>query len=326
MQATDQERVTIQGRVIDEVTRVPLAGVVVYFVQLGVSIQTDSRGQFEVKGLLKGVYELDLELGGYQRTAGEFAVVGDGSFVISMTPLKFAVEAPPGRFVGRITDESRKPVASVEVQIPALFMGGVTNGAGRFDIPTVPPGRYAVEFSSLGPATRVDTVEIVSGQTSDVKVRLSLDPLDIEPIEVVVEPREMILEDVGFYQRRTDGFGKFIDRAVIEARNPYEMTDLFVGINGVFLVQDPYSGMEQNIVLRGGRLGRGLRGGGHCYPQVVVDGLIVHRGGEFPAHIDQLVDTDAVAGIEIFPSSIGVPTQYGGVDAACGVIVIWTRR
>jgi len=327
MQATDQERVTIQGRVVDEVTRVPLAGVEVSFEPLGLRVQTDSNGQFEVKGLRKGVYELVLSLAGYQRTSGDFTVLNEGSFVTSMIPLNAAGALSSGRFVGRITDgESGKALGSVDVQIAAVFMGGVTNDAGRFDMPAVPPGRYAVGFSSLGYATRIDTVEIVSGQTSDVKVRLSLDPLDIEPIEVVVEPREMILEDVGFYQRRTDGFGKFIDRAVIEARNPYEMTDLFVGINGVFLVQDPYSGMEQNIVLRGGRLGRGLRGGGHCYPQVVVDGLIVHRGGEFPAHIDQLVDTDAVAGIEIFPSSIGVPTQYGGVDAACGVIVIWTRR
>jgi len=327
MQATDQERVTIQGRVVDEVTRVPLADVEVSFEPLGLSVQTDSLGQFEVKGLLKGVYELVLNRVGYQRTAGEFTVLNEGAFVTSMIPLNTAGALSSGRFVGRITDgESGNALGSVDVQIAAVFMGGVTNDAGRFDMPAVPPGRYAVGFSSLGYATRIDTVEIVSGQTSDVTVRMSLDPLDIEPIEVIVERRELILEDVGFYQRRNIGFGEFIDRVAIEARNPFKMTDLFTGVPGAQIVA--FSPLNRAVLLRGGRLGSGLLSGGagHCYPKVVLDGLVVHQGGDDPAQIDHLLGPDEVAGIEIFPSSIGVPVQYGGINASCGVIVIWTRR
>ena len=321
-EGTDPERVTIQGRIVDEVTRVPLAGVMVFFRTLGVSVQTDSTGQFEVKGLQKGVYELELSLDGYERTTGEFAVLVEGSFVTSMMPLNAAGDVPSGRFVGRVTDwESGEPVVSVDVQITELFMGGVTNEAGRFDMAAVPPGRYPVEFSSLGYATRVDTVEIVSGQTSDVKVRLSLDPLDIEPIEVIVEPRELILEDVGFYQRRNDGFGEFIDRAVIEVRGPHKLTDLFTGLPGVRLSPDASNPLEQVVVLRGGRLG-----GGVCLPKVVLDGLVVPPLPGAPVVIDRLVNPDGVAGIEIFPSSAGVPIKYAGADAACGVILIWTRR
>ncbi len=87
MQATDPDRVTIRGRVVDEITRVPLAGVEVSFEPLGLSVQTDSNGQFEVKGLQKGVYELVLTRVGYQRTAGDFTVLNEGSFVTSMIPL-----------------------------------------------------------------------------------------------------------------------------------------------------------------------------------------------------------------------------------------------
>ena len=65
---------------------------------------------------------------------------------------------------------------------------------------------------------------------------------------------------------------------------------------------------------------------GVYYATLIVDGNIVHRGGGTPAQIDFLVDPVQVAGIEVFPSSMGVPIQYGGLDAACGVIVIWTRR
>ena len=75
-------------------------------------------------------------------------------------------------------------------------------------------------------------------------------------------------------------------------------------------------------------MGRGTLGGGagDCYPFVVLDGQVIHRGGEFPANIDRIIDPESVAGVEIFPSAIGVPIQFAGVDASCGVIMFWTRR
>jgi hypothetical protein len=157
----------------------------------------------------------------------------------------------------------------------------------------------------------------------------SLDPIEVEPIEVVVERREVALEDVGFYERREEGFGEFIDLETIQRRGPTEMTDLFTSLPGAQMTfPDPNNPLERAIVFRGGRMGRGLRTGGadHCYPSVVMDGTVVHRGGESPAYIDYLIDPRDVAGIEAFPSSMGVPVQYGGLDAACGVLVIWTRK
>jgi hypothetical protein len=326
-ETSEPERVTVRGRVVDATTRVPLAGVVVAVQNLGVAVQTDSTGQFEVTGIQVGVYYLELSRPGYRPSTGEFVVMREGSFITSMMPLNATEDIPAGRFVGRVTDgESGGPLSDAEVHIRQVFLGGATDEGGWFDMPAVPPGRYAVEFSHLGYATRVDTVDIVSGLTSDVRVPLALDPIEVDPIEVVVERRELILEDVGFYRREDEGFGEFIDLADIEAQRPTEVTDLFNRIPGAILVPDPFNPLQRSGVLRGGRMDNVLRGGEHCYPYVVVDGNIVHRGGDTPAQIDFLVDPVQVAGIEVFPSSMGVPIQYGGLDAACGVIVIWTRR
>jgi len=325
--ATEPERVTIRGRVVDETTRVPLAGVVVSFQNLGVAVQTDSTGQFEVKGIQVGVYYLELTRPGYRPSTGEFAIMREGSFITSMMPVNAAMDIPAGRFVGRVTDaESGDPLSDAEIHIPQVFLGAASDEGGWFDLAAVPPGRYPVEFSHLGYATRVDTVDIVSGLTSDVRVPLAVDPIEVEPLEVVVERREMILEDVGFYRRQERGYGEFIDLADIEAQRPTEMTDLFTRLPGAILVPDPYNPLQRSVVLRGGRMDNVLSGGEHCYPYVVVDGNIVHRGGDSPAQIDFLVEPSQVAGVEVFPSSLGVPIQYGGLDAACGVIVIWTRR
>jgi hypothetical protein len=243
--------------------------------------------------------------------------------------LTAGAEVPAGRLVGQVTaSDSGDPLSGADVQIAGIFMGGITDESGRFRFDAVPPGRHAVAFSHLGYGTRLDTVEVISGRTSDARVGLSLDPIEVEPIEVVVERREVELEDVGFYERREEGFGEFIDLEIIQRRAPAQLTDLFTGVPGVLLVPDPFNPLERSVVMRGGRLGRGLQTGGadHCYPSVVVDGTVIHRGGADPARIDHLLEPQAVAGIEVFPSSVGVPVQYGGLDAACGVLVIWTRR
>jgi hypothetical protein len=322
------ERVTISGRVLDQLTRAPLPGVMVEFAELGVGVETDANGVFEVQGIKVGVYHMSLSRFGYRSSAGEFQVMRAGSFVTTLLPFD-AVEVPAGRFVGRVVDDSTgEPIPDVDVQVREVFMGALTDEDGRFRLDAIPPGRYLAEFSHLGYANRQEMVEVVSGQTSDARLGLAVDPVEVDPIEVIVERRELILEDVGFYQRREDSFGEFIDLEFIERRAPREMTDLFTSFPGVTLVPNPNNPLERSVVLRGGRLGRGgLTGGSDdCYPSVVLDGLVAHRGGSSPAMIDYLVQTSAVAGVEIYPSSIGVPVEYSGVDSACGVIVIWTRR
>ncbi len=322
------ERVTISGRVVDQVTRSPLSGVLVEIRDLGVGVETDSVGRFEVRGIRLGVYSFAFSRTGYRPSTGELAVLRPGSFVTAMIPITAGAELAAGRFVGLVTDESGAPIANAEVQIPSAFMGALTREDGRFRFDAVPPGLHRVEFSFLGRATRVETVEVASGLTSDATVRLPVQPIEVDPIEVVVERREVFLEDIGFYERRSSGFGEFIDLEAIEQRAPNLVTDLFTTLPGALLVPSPYNPLERSVVLRGGRLGRGgLTGGGdHCYPMVVIDGQITHRGGSTPAQIDYLIESSAIAGIEVFPSSVGVPVQFGGLDAACGVIVIWSRR
>ena len=316
----DPERVTVNGLILDEATRTPLEGVRVYFMELNLTIHTDAAGGFVVPDIQKGVYRLELTHPEYRPSEGQFTVDKGGLFVTVLTPLNGDPANLPGRFVGHVTDgNSGESVRGVAVKLAHISMLTVTNNSGRFALPSVPPGRYAVEFSSLGYATRVDSVDIVSGQTSDVRVRLALTPIELEPIEVIVEPRELVLEDVGFYQRRTAGFGKFIDRTRIEERGPYNLTDLFTGIAGVSLIN--VTPMDPAVVLRAGRMGRRL-----CFPRVVLDGLVVHDSGGEPAMIDRLVGPEVVAGIEIYPSSAGVPIQYEGRGDTCGTILIWTRR
>jgi hypothetical protein len=322
--ASDTTRVTIQGTVVDADTRRPIRGVTVRLHAFNLDLETDIEGAFVVEGLRIGAYRMTLRRFDYETVSGEFEILNGGSFTVPMKLLDR--EGPPaiGRFVGRVTDaESGDGLEGVGVRIPQVFMGVLTDETGRFVLEDVPAGLQLIEFDNLGYAIRRETVTIVGDQTTDARVRLTVDAIDLEPIEVVVERRELKLEDVGFYVRRDEGWGSFIDLADIEAQSPSETTDLFTRMPGVTLVNDSYDAFRRYVMLRGGR--RSSFDGQPCYPAVWLDGIQVHRGGSEPAGIDDLLSLNAIAGIEVFQGNSGVPVRYGGLDTTCGVILLWTR-
>ncbi len=194
----------------------------------------------------------------------------------------------------------------------------LTDERGRFSSSELYPGQHLVQFSYLGYVTRADTIRVEYGRLTNVRVSLSVDPVELDPIEVSVEKRQAVLQDEGFYERESKGFGRFLVREDIEKRAPGKMSDLFAGLPGVTLVRDPRTG-QRYVMLGGGRFT-------DCFPRVVLDNRIVGAGGDQPAQIDMLLSRDVVAGVEVYTRSAGVPMRYGGTGSACGVIMIWTGR
>ena len=224
--------------------------------------------------------------------------------------------------MGVLTDRSTgDPLGGARVQLDGGLGGTLTDGRGRFMMEELAPGWHTIGFSQFGYATRTDSIEVVAGRVTNVQASLSVDPVQLSPLEVVVERREVALQKTGFYERQSEGFGEFIDREDIELRGPAEMTDMFQGLPGVLVHSE---GIDKSIVLRSGRIGD--LEGNFCYPRVYLDDILIHRGGEEAAGIDHLLTPGVVAGVEIYPSTAGMPAQYSSTGASCGVIVIWTRR
>lgn len=323
--AAEPQRVTILGRVIDQSTRLPISGVTVEVRDLGVSVRSDAGGRFEIKGILVGVYELAMRAPGYRPSQGNLAIMRDGEFTTTLAPLDGATAPAHGRLVGRVVDaRSGAPVHGARVRVDRIFLDVLTDQVGRFHFGSVPPGRHVVEFTNLGYAARVDTLEVASGLTTDARVTLASSPLEVEPITVTVERREIGLERVGFYERRDIGLGDFIDREAIERQAPQEITDVLERLQGVE-VRYPVSTnpLLRAVLLRGGRRDNLL--GGTCYPSIYIDGVLVHRAGDEPAYLNEIIGPDQVAGVEVFQGAAEVPVQYGGTSASCGVIAVWTR-
>ena len=347
-QERDGELVAITGRVIDVLSGQPIAGVEV--VIRGSSgpdgdffVETDADGRFQLSRIAVGDYRLTLNHFEYNPAVGEFTVRRAGSFTTEMLPLDKGSNELMTGIIGVIADrETGALLNGVHVTMGGGGQKGVfSDPRGEFVLDRLVGGQHVVEFSMIGYAPRADTVRVVPGRVTTVDVSLSVDPVVLDPIEVAVERREIVLQRRGFYHRQKVGFGKYIDREEIEATMPSEMTDLFSGMAGVELYSDPFNHLEKWVVLRTGRHSS-LRareipeGAGEpepatdiyerCFPRVYVDGIIAHRGGDEPARMDTFVDPMTVSGVEVYPTVSGLPPEYQGHGSFCGTILIWTRR
>ncbi|MBA2668917.1 MAG: TonB-dependent receptor [Gemmatimonadetes bacterium] len=241
-----------------------------------------------------------------------------------------------------LDDSSGQPIAGAQVELLDVRNRRVgttlSDPLGVFLIPSARAGVYSFRANRLGyRGTTTPRFRLVQHDTMDVEIRLDTEAVLLAPLEVTARSRlrvSPVLE--GFYYRKERGFGSFITREEIESRSPFYLTDVLTMIPGVRL--GPSTG-------RGGRhvyMVRSIQRG-ECPVQIYLDGFLVNRplsartlsdststSNQY-AHnleftIDDVVSPSAVEGIEIYRGLSDVPAEFGGHDARCGVIVIWTRR
>jgi hypothetical protein len=195
----------------------------------------------------------------------------------------------------------------------------VTNQNGLFRLQAPEPGSYYVLTEALGYQPIIDGIlDLDEGGSISVELWVRPKPIVLDSMLVAVE-RVMIfqqLETVGFNERQATGFGHFITPEEIQRRNPTYMADLFRNTPGISLVGGgSFTGTDvlfRNASVRGG----------DCSPQVYVDGVLANTsfGG-----LESVVDINQIAAVEVYTRASNVPSQWGGTNAGCGVLLIWTR-
>jgi hypothetical protein len=164
------------------------------------------------------------------------------------------------------------------------------------------------------------TIELSGSGFYELSMALNPSAVPVAPVVVKAEARVPALERNGFYDRKKTGQGHFIERPLIEAREGRLTSELFTGITGVKLIHKPGGGYH--VILRGGmatRLGRNP----HCPPRVFIDGAPVQV---FAESFDlDLIQRSEIEAIEVYRSPAQLPSQYGGAESRCGVILLWRR-
>jgi hypothetical protein len=114
----------------------------------------------------------------------------------------------PSLVAGHIVDAATgRGVEEAEVWLRGTSFRGATGPDGQFRFGSVPPGTYTMFARHLAYGTKQDSLEVPSGQTLDVEMRVDTRAIEIAPITVTVESRPLTQRAMG---------GLVIDRAKID--------------------------------------------------------------------------------------------------------------
>lgn len=149
------------GRVLDDQTGHPQAGVAVLFTEIGqpadearvVEAMTDKNGEFIARGLTGSEYMI--EVMGYPGVLPEMITLDDGEVLVQLE----LVVGYGGAVQGQVVDgERREPMANVSITLINEAQGKarvvMTDAGGNYRLPALDSGLYRIQAESSGYATR----------------------------------------------------------------------------------------------------------------------------------------------------------------------------
>lgn len=311
----------LEGTVRDELTGVALPGA-------RVTAREAQGKEWKTKADRRGRYRFcGLPVGDLVKVRATFA--GEEGRPVELGPdpgerverdLAVAI-SEPGRVVGRVVDRrTGRALAAAEVVLEGTGRRGQTDEAGYVLLGEVNPGDYALSVRHLGYAEARDSVSVVPDRTTEVRMELSADPVELEPL-VVTALRDARLEARGFYERREWGErlgqGRFFGREEIERRSPARVSHLAQEVPGLRV---RCTGARSCAVVP-------ARAAGCEHVAVYLDGARVideedTLGGP---SLDELVSPMDLAAVEAYPGAASVPAEFAGSTGRCGALVLWTR-
>lgn len=218
--------------------------------------------------------------------------------------------------VGVVMDrETRRPIEGVAVTFTPRRADDslgvpdrtLTDAEGRFVLPGLADGRYAVALDAFGYRPVEDTVAFRSELGLRVEVEMVPEAVELDPLLVVTEARSRHLQANGFYERRRRGIGRFVTRDEMSARLLTRASDVFRTMPGIRMSYAGHFGEDGVVLMRGG-----------CVADVFVDG--VPTVSPFP--VDALLGSGDLDAVEVYhPSEL--PARFRATD--CGAVLFWTR-
>jgi hypothetical protein len=210
---------------------------------------------------------------------------------------------------GRVIDsELGHPLPSAAVRIQPGPPPLTTDTLGRFEARGLPAGEAEVTIQVIGYATGVFTVRLPpSGVVEGV---FTLDFTGYQLPAIVVQARAELLMPryLDFEQRRRRGMGAYLRWDDLKAQGYSSVGDALRVVRGVRIQCNQQTFECFAVMARSPR----------CQPTWWIDGVEVQSFHENTPIRD-------VYGIEIYRGPGEVPGEFSGSNAACGVIVMWTK-
>lgn len=253
-----------------------------------------------------------------------------------------AAQAPAGRppaadsfavILGRVAGDSAGTAVGGAQVVASGY--GIRSGAdGRFTL-GVPAGTHEIVARLPGrqPWRAVRTL----GAGDTLRLDVVLPPLvqTLDEVTVTRPSRAASARFVEFERRRTVGFGHFKTRDELARREQSKLSDVLRGVSGLRFHFLPNG---RGIALASNRFSGNLPGSrrrtNECFMALWVDGVRVFASGASegtggavamdPPDINQYGVAE-LEGIEVYRGPAETPSEFGGTNAMCGTVVLWTR-
>ena len=212
---------------------------------------------------------------------------------------------------GVVTDSLGRPLVGAEVRLvvqDSAVSVTRTDDDGRFVVAGSLRGRTWLHLRRLGFLSRDVELFFPRDSTRPLFIQLEAAAQGMDPTEVRDSSGVGLLRE--FDQRRqSNSYGHYFTRDDIARRRPLFLSEMLRTIPGVTVGQLRTGGFRLRM--------RGCR-----YPPMIwIDGT------RFPGtELDELARVDDVGGMEVYPTSSGVPAQYlDRSNVGCGTILVWSR-
>ncbi len=229
-------------------------------------------------------------------------------------------QAPFGVIDGVVSDSSLRPIAGAEIGILRTAVKLTTNDQGRFRITDVQGGTYILMLRRFGYSPIASVVSVAPGDT--LRVTYALQRVTAGKLDTVrVTERRESHNLMEFERRRRLGVGRFLTAAQIERRGSIDVATLLRGFSELAVVQDDATGISSLQSRRDQGNMIKAQGAGACATQVIVDNVPMPHSLD----VQLLPRPKEIAGIEVYGGPSGAPSEFGGTDRACGMVLIWTK-
>lgn len=259
------------------------------------------------------------------------------ALMVALSPGVAMAQAPTA-LEGLVVDAlSGGPVAqalviAIDEAGDTLFQSQTSSLGAFFIPPQRPSARFRIVVDALGFNRQV--ADFIAGD-EDPKywtIRLDPQPVSAEGFVVEVEQQTMALRRVGFYERRERTRGVFIDQVEFEKTTAPTLGDMLRRASGISVTPqgEPFSSRGMGNF---NAMGQNSSTSGACLPAVYVDDVLIRKGAQPASWERNQQSLEVIApppsqleGMEFYHGTTSVPPAYAGIEARCGVLVLWTRR
>jgi len=167
------------------------------------------------------------------------------------------LSAQTGAIRGRVFTTDGQPAVSVNVMIPQLKKGAITNENGSFAFRNLHAGEYQLVISHTGLQTVQRSISIQEGRNQDLRFTLNESARDLE--KVVIDGRKVQQEPASIGKAGIDPMDlpqstTIIGQGVIRDQQALRLSEVVKNVNGVYLSTTRAS-TQENFSARGYAMG-----------------------------------------------------------------------